>query len=239
MDPAIANKEYKYHSQMSGFPFLLPFMEEQNLWNRIGWNDPQRVYVYTHTTWASNPSKIAALAVRPAVFVCPSSDTLPTPINPQRNPPEATGCYAFVAGKNGPSFQNAAPTVKLHNTGVFNYLLPTQLKKITDGLTATAFVGEIRAGHTPESSNVWTIAFRHLDCLRTTDASLNAIPGLAVSPYWNDGAANLNGAFGSIHPGGANFLFGDGRVDFIADSVNKAAYDAMATIDQGEITDAK
>jgi prepilin-type N-terminal cleavage/methylation domain-containing protein/prepilin-type processing-associated H-X9-DG protein len=234
----IAGRETKYHSQMSGFPFLLPFMEEQALWDQIGWNDAQRVWWYSYSTWASNPIKIAALAKRPPVFVCPSSDTEPTPVDPSRNPPEATGCYAFVNGKNGPSSGNNATLIKLHNTGAFNYLLTTKIRTITDGLTFTAYVGEIRAGHTPPSSNVWTFALRHRDCLRTTEASLNSLPGI-TPPLWADGAVNVNGAFGSIHPSGANFLFGDGRVEFIADTINKLAYDAMATIDGAEVVDAR
>lgn len=231
---AIWATDWKYHSQMSGFVMLLPFLEEQNLWDQIGWNSPERVYVYTKTAWASNPVKIAGLATRPQVYVCPSSDTLPIPNNPVRTPPEATGSYAFVSGKNGPSSGNNAALVKLHNTGVFNYLLLAKLKDITDGTSKTALVGEIRAGHTLESSNVWTFALRHADSLRTTEALLNTPPGSSIPPVYDDGGIKRNGAFGSIHPNGANFVFGDGRVDFISDTINKAVYDAMATIDQGE-----
>jgi prepilin-type N-terminal cleavage/methylation domain-containing protein/prepilin-type processing-associated H-X9-DG protein len=241
LECAIADKEWQYHSQMSGFPFLLPHMEEQALWNQLGWSDPQKIYVYDHPPiWTSNPAKIAAIAKRPSVFVCPSSDTLPTPVSPQRDPPEATGCYAFVSGKNGPSSKLLAEPIKLHNTGAFNYLLRTKLKAITDGLTYTAFVGEIRAGHTKEGSNVWTVAFRHGDCLRSTEALLNMLPGLPIFPYYTETDGTIvNAAFGSIHPNGANFLFGDGHVDYITDGINKLAYDAMATIDQSETVDAK
>ncbi len=235
---SIPAANWQYHSQMSGFPFLLPFMEEQALWTQLGWEDAQRVYVYGATAWASNPAKIAALAQRPSVFVCPSSDTLPNPVTPQRTPAEATGCYAFVSGKNGPSSNIAAIPIKLHNTGAFNYLLRTKLKAITDGLTNTAFVGEIRAGHTKESSNVWTIAVRHADCLRSTEAPLNTLPGSKEPwPYYTESDGTIvNSAFGSIHPSGGNFLFGDGHVVYLSDGVDKIAYDAMATIDKEEVS---
>ena len=152
------------------------------MYNQIGWDSPERVYVYTHTNWTSHRGENRRSRDAAAGVCVPASDTLPNPTLPVLEPrPEATGTYAFVAGKNGPSSGNNATLVKLHNTGVFNYLLPTKLKTITDGLTHTAFVGEIRSGHLPASSNVWSFALRHLDSLRTTEAQLNAIPGLA--PY--------------------------------------------------------
>src|SRR6185295_7265172 len=104
---------------------------------------------------------------------------------------------------NGPTYTNNAEKVKLHNTGPFVYLLTRKRQQIIDGLTNTAFVGEIRAGHTPASSNVWTQGLRHADCLRTTESLLNTPPNADIPPYYVDGANKLNGSFGSDHPGGA------------------------------------
>ena len=48
---------------------------------------------------------------------------------------------------------------------------------------------------------------------------------------------NNLGQFGfrSLHPGGANFAFGDGSVKFIKNTTNLAIYRAIGTIDMGEI----
>jgi prepilin-type N-terminal cleavage/methylation domain-containing protein/prepilin-type processing-associated H-X9-DG protein len=232
LECAIADRQFKYHSNMSGFVLLLPYLEEQQLWTRFGLNTGNRVLVYTETPWQSETEKLAAIATRPQVFVCPSSQTLPVPDGSTGQYPYATGCYAFVSGTNGPSDGNNADKIKLHNTGPFVYLITRKRQQIIDGLTNTAFVGEIRAGHTSVSSNIWTLGLRHADCLRTTESLLNTPPGADIPPYFLSGTDKLNGAFGSDHPGGANFVFGDGHVVFIADTISKKLYDSMATIDE-------
>ncbi len=234
---AIASTDFKYHSNMSGFVLLLPFLDERPLSDQFGVNSPDRVLVYDETPWASDPLKKAAIATRPKVFVCPSSQTEPISVGNTDAYPPATGTYAFVSGTYGPAYGINADKVKLHNTGPFVYLLTRKLRQITDGLSRTAFVGEIRDGHTAASSNIWTIGSRHVDSLRTTDARLNTPPGANIPPFYLDGTVRLNGAFGSDHPGGANFVFGDAHVAFIVDTVSKAVYDAMATIEGGENID--
>jgi len=41
--------------------------------------------------------------------------------------------------------------------------------------------------------------------------------------------------FRSEHPGGANFVFGDGSVHFLSDDIDTVVYRAIATIEGGEI----
>ena len=41
--------------------------------------------------------------------------------------------------------------------------------------------------------------------------------------------------FGSFHPGGAHFVFADGHVEFLSDTINMTTYQALSTIAGGEL----
>jgi hypothetical protein len=131
-------------------------------------------------------------------------------------------------GYKGPSFGSGC-AVKTDNSGPFLYGKAVKIRSITDGLSHTAFLGEVIEPHTRKSSNIWAFAARHADSLRTTENSLNTLPGEG-SIVSSGNTAGSNGAFASQHPGGAHFGFGDGRVIFVTDSIDKKIYDAMATI---------
>jgi prepilin-type N-terminal cleavage/methylation domain-containing protein/prepilin-type processing-associated H-X9-DG protein len=64
-------------------------------------------------------------------------------------------------------------------------------------------------------------------------------PQYGNAPGWINTCQNL-GQFGfrSNHPGGANFLFGDGSVHFLKDTINLPTYRALATRALGEVISA-
>lgn len=217
---------------MSGFVFILPYMELQTLFDQCGGEDGQAGIWKYNSWWQSIPERVQAVQTRPATYVCPSDGSNPYPDDYADNTIKpATSSYAFVHGKRGPSYSTTTNLIKLRNTGAFNYLLRTTLKQISDGLSNTMFIGEVKQSHTPASHNVWTQAHRFRDSLRSTENPLNTPPGSKNGyTYYDDGMATLNAAFGSEHPGGGNFVYGDGRVDFISDSVDDVTYQSGATI---------
>jgi len=69
--------------------------------------------------------------------------------------------------------------------------------------------------------------------MRSTENPLNTPPGTGtVDDYYT--GFRWNGAFGSRHPGGAMFGFGDGRVQFLSDNLDLPTYRALSTRAGGE-----
>jgi prepilin-type processing-associated H-X9-DG protein len=87
------------------------------------------------------------------------------------------------------------------------------------------------------SSNVWSMGLRHRDSMRNSLNPINTPPGQG-STLQIDTAKGANGAFGSEHVGGANFAYGDGRVDFITDDIDMATYWVQSTIAYDDLPNA-
>ena len=68
--------------------------------------------------------------------------------------------------------------------------------------------------------------------IRTTRHPINAdirdSAGCLTNPTHN------HVPFGSYHPGGANFVFADGHVQFLSESINFDIYQALSTYQDGE-----
>ncbi|HEY1066418.1 MAG TPA: DUF1559 domain-containing protein [Pirellulales bacterium] len=205
----------------SGFAMLLPQLELQSLFDQLAFRDGG-LFPASGSTWQT-PAVTAAMATRPPVFVCPANGSTQEKFN---NGNTATSSYAFCQGIYGPS-RNINVETKLYNTGMFNYKIPQTAASCSDGLSNMMMVGETIQGHTEASENRWMNAWRHLSGMRSTDNPLNTPPskGLVVDLY----GYKANGAFGSDHPGGGQFLLGDGRVTWLSDDVNMEVYRALAT----------
>jgi prepilin-type N-terminal cleavage/methylation domain-containing protein len=213
----------------SGFIPLLPHLELQALHDQLSvevgglWNRN-----VDDLGWYGDKNKCLAIKEPVSLFRCPS-DTSELLSHVYAPVIAATGSYAFAQGTLGPG--RPSEQVKFGNDGAFLYVITRRPEEVSDGLSRTMFVGEVLLADTWESSNTWTYALAHADCLRTTSNRLNTVPG---GGYAYD---RQNGAFGSQHPEGALFAFGDGHVDFLRDSIDRTAYRALSTIAGGDFAD--
>jgi len=217
----------------SGFVLILPQLEQKGAYESFDFSNGPWSY---GSTWVSVNQR--GIAERPAVFVCPSDESEPVAENPivdtvysTYGKPAATGSYALVVGTIGAA-QGLTTAGKYENTGVFYYVMSHSAREITDGLSKTLFVGEVVESHKPNSSNIWSRALREMDCQRSTSNPLNTPPGDPVSI--NLYGLRVNGAFGSRHAGGANFAYGDGRVEFLEENIDFDVYQSLSTRDGGE-----
>lgn len=203
----------------SGFVMLLPFLENQPLYDQFDFNDGP----WGQTgTWEA-PNKLG-IETRPEYITCPSDTAQPWVSTSGLQ--AATGSYAFVHGRMGPS-SGISANLKLYNTGMFAYRIAYMRRHNPDGTSSTIYVGEVIDGQHEQSRNIWTQAGRHESSLRNTENPINTPrgTGITTSPY----GIPLNGVFASRHPGGAQFGFGDGHVAFISENIDLATYRALST----------
>jgi prepilin-type processing-associated H-X9-DG protein len=119
--------------------------------------------------------------------------------------------------------------LKHYNTGIHLYHTLISIRQITDGTSNTISFGEVIDSHLPENENIWTYCERYTSTFRMTDVAMNTPPSLVGAPA--NGGPDVNGAFFSRHPGGAQFAYGDGHVEFLDESIDFDTYQQLSTID--------
>jgi len=196
--------------------FLFPYMEQENIYRQLRVGDRTLAAAYSDTSYYGQP----LLRVKLGILRCPADTTfdyLPHSLRAWGNVnfEPATCNYVGVMG----IFDVAGDVA---NTGLFSGNRSYKFRDMTDGTSNTVVAGE-----------------RHKRCLSAswagpadpTDASpigvyhvggrmsvkLNNM--LVVAPGQQPTYDCAEG-LGSGHPGGAQFLVGDGSVRFLTDSID-------------------
>jgi prepilin-type processing-associated H-X9-DG protein len=118
--------------------------------------------------------------------------------------------------------------------GVFGTNGAATMLAITDGLSNTIAVGESRQAHIEEPYGPYWGSGTYTCCNGiVTDERWHINYPAGLTP----GTRLLQNAwgFGSWHSGGANFLFADGSVHFLIDSMPFATFQALNSINGGEV----
>jgi prepilin-type processing-associated H-X9-DG protein len=122
-----------------------------------------------------------------------------------------------VLGSYAACHHDVEAPIDVDNNGVMFLNSSIRRDDIRDGTSNTIYVGEAGGA----SLAGWSSGSR--DTLRNTGSPINStVPaGAVVAGLPAPRNANLLavGGFGSAHAGGANFVFGDGAVRFLADSI--------------------
>jgi prepilin-type N-terminal cleavage/methylation domain-containing protein/prepilin-type processing-associated H-X9-DG protein len=209
--------------------FILPQMEQQNLYNAIQLN--QNIEAPANSSVRVQPIKS---------YICPS-DSVPTTWTAMKYDltgnllgpicDTASACYIGVFGVTEPG---------VDGEGIFFRNSAVRIADITDGTSQTMMVGE-RSFRWCQATWVGSV----------TNASMVPPPGSpALAGEWNGSGfvlghtfegsggpgspgTEVNG-FSSQHTGGANFLFADGHVQLLQTSMDHPVYKALSTRAGGE-----
>ena len=113
------------------------------------------------------------------------------------------------------------------------------LASVTDGTSNTLIIGEGLPDEDP-NSEMWgftgTASGVTIPINWKTNKRGSGCDGNYNSTDWNCRFSYAARGFKSRHPGGANFLFADGSVRFLKNSINRVTYAALGSRNGGEIT---
>lgn len=146
--------------------------------------------------------------------------------------------------------------------GMFGRQYTYQIAHVTDGTSNTLFVGETSRyiGEPGSPFNFWNrnsvfggsvgdvrmqglayvVPRINANAVANRSPDIDASSLQTISNWWQRPLNLTYGQFGfrSQHPGGANFLLGDGSVKFIKSTINPATYRAVGTRAGGEAVSA-
>jgi prepilin-type N-terminal cleavage/methylation domain-containing protein/prepilin-type processing-associated H-X9-DG protein len=220
----------------SAFVQILPFIEEQQLFDLVDKQYP--VWDWAHQAeWDVIANNITVLGTVVKSYRCPSDPTPNTYTSKElewaEDPPAATILALTSYACNWGS--QVANGYKTTNDGMFVYKTQIPIKKVSDGLSKTMFVGEINTR--PELPNPlyataipWTLGDRRLT-LRSTAQPMNQ----PLAAWYGTTGNQEDAYFGSHHPGGAHFSFGDGHVSFLSENIDGDVYKWLSTRAGGEV----
>lgn len=188
---------------------LLPYMEEQNTYQHIDFS----VGVYDEK---NKPVREVAIGLHS----CPS--------DPWARGDRSTTSYAGL-------HHDQDEPIDSTNNGIFFLNASVDYEQISDGTSHTIFIGEKFADREPDLG--WMSGTR--STLRNTGMPPNA----ARPKNWGGSPAETQdtvdplavGGFGSHHPGGGNFSFGDGSVRFISQTIDVPTYQQLGHRADGKL----
>lgn len=229
--PAIPTRNWRVvrgHESWGWSALLLPFIEESNLYSRLGVG----TYSLKALIAGENPGVPNSVA-RPylesqlGTLICPSDNPESTQIHAKRHFGFGRGTRIAGWGEWTPGLSNYVcsrgtrvwPQLTRDTHGMFMESRGLKIADVTDGTSNTFLLGERDSSF--ESGAVWIGVFNPSgSAIYHVTANVVARLNSSDPPFPAYSAEGAQAAFSSLHSGGgANFAFGDGSVHFIAETV--------------------
>ena len=226
----------------SGLIRLLPFVEQQRLFDCYDFNTQTDGQKYPGST------KYLGATVIP-FYICPSDQPSGAFVRGQ------TMAKTNYAASMGPAsvFNNGSVPCKLFSNfnafavgsepktpGPFNRdSRNCRVEEVTDGLSNTIFFGEVRPAWDSQTSGGWHGTWSG-NGITSTVVSINFYTGDSTydstkengCSCWDNWGTALG--FKSGHPGGVQFLFGDGTVRFLPETIDMQTYQYLGNKSDGK-----
>lgn len=249
----------------TGWVALLPFVEQEALFRRYRYDQPSSNSSWgggldgDSLAGSADSNNASIVSQFIPVYTCPADDSPPPVVSDYGHPEDltATPPIPYVPPYNNYSRQNARRSNYLFASykdndqtprypdgtvrGAFGTNGASRVSDFADGLSATILVGESKQKHTSSDYGPYWGSGTYTCC-----------HGVATDYRWHinypygarelglsgrDGQLQMAWGFGSWHPGGAHFLFGDGSAHLLSERMKFETFQALNTINGGEVAE--
>jgi prepilin-type N-terminal cleavage/methylation domain-containing protein/prepilin-type processing-associated H-X9-DG protein len=247
------NKPYVYNH--TGFVYLLPYIEQEILYGQYDFDYPSSLSNWEGGSLPPAPFNVvsagnAFVVGQPVpIYECPSDEQTQVANETGTGPYARTNArrsnYLFGCGETDD--YTATYNVNSKTAGAFGTNSNCKLTEIGDGSSNTIAIGESKQDHTYSGYGPYWGSGTHTAVqgyVGPVWSSSLPPDGFNVNFPWGrivDGSTGRNGllqyawGFGSWHTNGANFLFCDGSVRFLPDSISFPVFQALNTVNGGEV----
>jgi prepilin-type N-terminal cleavage/methylation domain-containing protein/prepilin-type processing-associated H-X9-DG protein len=252
-DPVIYN--------LHGLVYLLPYIEQDNLYARINLKaasgdvtGPQISASYSiGSSVLASPDSIAsgnaAVAATPVkTFLCPSDGGVPT-ISPSTvySPDKGQGVvayktnYDFIASSSGVGYYNYWAHAPGGTQYMFGENSTTSIASVSDGTSNTLMMGEQTLDLYNGVTSAWAYAGWVSVGLDPVGGWNLTYPSTGLNVWNYNNVSNVVGKRAtwytpaSHHSGGVNFVFADGSVHFISQSIDVPTLTYLSRMADGQV----
>jgi len=218
---------------------ILPYLDQANMYNQIQGPTSSGLGAESGGT-TSAKQRLAGQTVL-SVFWCPSQPDVTTGVQKGGySPSNYNGNMGTLIGYSGDNCYGGsvsdpagmtAPGGCMNADGIFYISSSVAFRDVTDGLSNTIFVSEV-IDSGGDSDRLGGGGSDRKHCF---SGGADSNPPTEMSEYLIAAENNdpINGyaeeAAGSYHTGGAQFVFGDGRVRFLSENMDMTLYRAIST----------
>ena len=225
------------------FAFLLPYIEQDNLYRSIRFDLP-----------VADPANDGPRHTTVKTYVCPGeTDRDTVPVTTCGDPPSASAAPAFMTDAATSSYVGCLGGGKVGDpdygtyeyqpfNGVFHRNSKIRFADITDGTSTTIGIGERYSGFAESSWVGVTPNQQIVYNPRFNKGCQNWRPPITAvlvhcRQYGVNSPVGSPATFQSPHTGGGNFLFMDGSVKFVSSNTALNVMRALCTRNNGEVVD--